>query len=43
MSDKSYTTRAFSYKTTRNIDFTAEPVVQCDVNVVKNSFVGDCK
>ena len=29
--------------TTRNIDFTAEPVVQYDVNVVKNSFVDDCK
>ena len=35
-SDKSNYAREFSHKSTPDINFTGEPVVQCDVAVVKN-------
>ena len=31
-----------STKFTPDIDFTDEPVVQCDVPIIKNTFVDDC-
>ena len=35
---------AFSDKVTPDIDgFTDEPAVQCDVQVVENIFIDDCK
>ena len=38
------TQEAFSDKVVPDSDgFTDEPVVQCDVQVVKNAFVGDSK
>ena len=33
--------RAFSENVVTNIDFIDEPVVQCDVPVVKNTFLDD--
>ena len=43
ISDKSYIPGEFSYKITCDIDFTYEPVVQCDVPVIKNLFGDDWK
>ena len=44
-SDKSYTRGVFSDKVTLAIDFTDNPMVQCecDVPVVKNTFTSDRK
>ena len=30
-------------KVTPFIDFTDEPVIQCDIPIGQNTFVGDCK
>ena len=45
MSDNLYTNipQAFSEKVSPDIDFTDEPVVECDVAIVKNTFVDDSK
>ena len=44
-SDKSYTRGVFSHKVILAIDFTDDPVVQCecDVPVMKNIFTSDQK
>ena len=44
MSDKSYTTQGhLPMKVAPDIGFRDEPVIQCDVPVVKNTFVDDRK
>ena len=44
MSDKSYTTQGYlPIKVAPDIGFRDEPVIQCDVPVVKNAFVDDRK
>ena len=42
--EKPGTHRAFSDKVARDIDdFTDEPIVQCDVQVLENTFIDDSK
>ena len=45
MSDKWYlpTRGNLQIKVTPFIDFTDEPVIQCDIPVGQNTFAGDCK
>ena len=45
MSGKSYlpTRGVYKIKVTPFIDFTDEPVIQYDILIIQNTFVGDCK